>query len=200
MASLPAASVASMWCVTRWCNALSRLTTSGFTPRPMATHECSPGSQPGACPSRRGSGPMARRPRRWPEAALEAAVRDLAEREAQPFPQTPPEVSLVLADDAMMADINSQWRNQPKPTNVLSFPAFPLVPGGQPGPMLGDIILARETIEREAVELGKPVGDHITHLVVHGFSSSFRLRSHRKQRCGKNGSDRDSHFGLAWPI
>ncbi|WP_417414401.1 rRNA maturation RNase YbeY [Hoeflea sp.] len=107
------------------------------------------------------------------EAALEAAVRDLAERETQPFPQTPPEVSLVLADDAMMADINSQWRNQPKPTNVLSFPAFPLVPGGQPGPMLGDIILARETIEREAVELGKPVGDHITHLVVHGFLHLF---------------------------
>jgi hypothetical protein len=42
--------------------------------------------------------------------------------------------------------------NQPKPTNVLSFPAFPLVPGGQPGPMLGDIILARETIEREALK------------------------------------------------
>jgi ssRNA-specific RNase YbeY (16S rRNA maturation enzyme) len=36
----------------------------------------------------------------------------------------------VLADDAMMADINGQWRNQPKPTNVLSFPAFPLTPGG----------------------------------------------------------------------
>jgi probable rRNA maturation factor len=107
------------------------------------------------------------------QTALEAAVRDLAEREAQPFPETPPEVSLVLADDAMMADINSQWRNQPKPTNVLSFPAFPLVPGGQPGPMLGDIILARETIEREAVELGKPVDEHITHLIVHGFLHLF---------------------------
>jgi len=79
----------------------------------------------------------------------------------------------VLADDAMMAEINSQWRNQPKPTNVLSFPAFPLVPGGQPGPMLGDIILARETIEREALELDKPVDEHITHLIVHGFLHLF---------------------------
>lgn len=107
------------------------------------------------------------------QVALAAAVRDLAEREGQPFPEEPPEVSLVLADDAMMADINSQWRNQPKPTNVLSFPAFPLVPGGQPGPMLGDIILARETIEREAADLGKPVDEHITHLLVHGFLHLF---------------------------
>ena len=107
------------------------------------------------------------------EAALAAAVADLARLEAQPFPGTPPEVSLVLADDAMMAEINSQWRNQPKPTNVLSFPAFPLEPGGQPGPMLGDIILARETIEREAVELDKPVDEHITHLIVHGFLHLF---------------------------
>lgn len=107
------------------------------------------------------------------EAALAAAVRDLADREGQPFPEEPPEVSLVLADDAMMAAINSQWRNQPKPTNVLSFPAFPLAPGGQPGPMLGDIILARETIEREAADLGKPVDEHITHLIVHGFLHLF---------------------------
>ena len=107
------------------------------------------------------------------QSALDAAVRDLFEREAQPFPEDPPEVSLVLADDAMMADINGQWRDQPKPTNVLSFPAFPLVPGGKPGPMLGDIILARETIEREAEDLGKPVEDHITHLIVHGFLHLF---------------------------
>jgi probable rRNA maturation factor len=105
--------------------------------------------------------------------ALDAAVRDLARLEAQPVPDNPPEVSLVLADDAMMAGINSQWRNQPKPTNVLSFPAFPLVPGGLPGPMLGDIILARETIEREAAELDKPVDEHVTHLIVHGFLHLF---------------------------
>ncbi len=105
--------------------------------------------------------------------ALEAAARDLSEREGQPFPAEPPEVSLVLADDAMMAEINAQWRTQPKPTNVLSFPAFPLVPGGLPGPMLGDIILARQTIEREAGELDKPLDEHITHLVVHGFLHLF---------------------------
>jgi probable rRNA maturation factor len=107
------------------------------------------------------------------QTALSAAADDLARNEAQPFPAQPPEVSLVLADDAMMTRINTEWRAQPKPTNVLSFPAFPLVPGGMPGPMLGDIILARETIGREAEELGKPVEEHITHLIVHGFLHLF---------------------------
>ena len=105
--------------------------------------------------------------------ALEAAAADLARHEVQPFPDDPPELSLVLADDAMMAKINGEWRSQPKPTNVLSFPAYPLVPGGRPGPMLGDIILARETIEREAGELGKPLDEHLTHLIVHGFLHLF---------------------------
>lgn len=104
---------------------------------------------------------------------LDAAVRDLAEQEDQPFPVTAPEVSLVLADDAMMARINREWRGQDKPTNVLSFPAFPLRPGAMPGPMLGDIILARQTIEREAAELEKPVDEHLAHLIVHGFLHLF---------------------------
>ena len=39
----------------------------------------------------------------------------------------------------------------------------------QPGPMLGDIIIARETVEREALEEGKPLENHLAHLVVHGF-------------------------------
>jgi probable rRNA maturation factor len=52
---------------------------------------------------------------------------------------------------------------------VLSFPAFPVSPGKVPGPMLGDIIIARETVEREAQELEKSFDDHLTHLMVHGF-------------------------------
>lgn len=52
---------------------------------------------------------------------------------------------------------------------MLSFPAFPVQPGKMPGPMLGDIIIARETVEREATELEKSFDDHLTHLLVHGF-------------------------------
>ncbi|MCO6187424.1 rRNA maturation RNase YbeY [Rhizobium sp. L1K21] len=118
----------------------------------------------------------------WPdEAVLEkmsapvlvAAANWLTDREDQPMPDEPAEVSLLFTDDATIQSINAEWRDKDKPTNVLSFPAFPLEPGGIPGPMLGDIIFARETIEREAAELEKPFDEHLSHLLVHGFLHLF---------------------------
>ncbi len=93
--------------------------------------------------------------------------------EKQPFPKMPTEVSLVFTDDAAIRAINAEWRSQDKPTNVLSFPAYPITPGKRPGPMLGDIILAHETLVREAQELDKPFDAHLTHLLVHGFLHLF---------------------------
>ncbi|TAW70485.1 rRNA maturation RNase YbeY [Rhizobium ruizarguesonis] len=103
------------------------------------------------------------------ERVLSAAAIYLRDSEKQPFPAMPPEVSLVFTDDASIQDINAEWRGKDKATNVLSFPAFPVQPGKMPGPMLGDIIIARETVEREATELEKSFDDHLTHLLVHGF-------------------------------
>ncbi|MBD0414916.1 rRNA maturation RNase YbeY [Oryzicola mucosus] len=79
------------------------------------------------------------------------------------------ELSLVFTDDASIRDLNAQWREKDKPTNVLSFPAFPVAPGDKLPPMLGDIVLACETVFREAELEDKPLGNHITHLVVHGL-------------------------------
>lgn len=104
---------------------------------------------------------------------LEAAAAFLISEERQPFPEEPPELSLVFTDDASIRAINAEWRDQDKPTNVLSFPAFPVIPGKMPGPMLGDIIVAYETLKREAVELDKPFEAHLTHLLVHGFLHLF---------------------------
>ncbi|MFD1329979.1 rRNA maturation RNase YbeY [Mycoplana ramosa] len=118
----------------------------------------------------------------WPDEAallaqsarvIGAAAGHLARQEGQPFPKRPPELSLLFTDDASIRAINAEWRGQDKPTNVLSFPAFPLAPGDMPGPMLGDIILAHETLQREAGELGKPFDEHLTHLLVHGFLHLF---------------------------
>lgn len=101
-----------------------------------------------------------------------AAAEKLA-GEGQPFPPMPIEVSLVFTDDASIREVNAEWRGQDKATNVLSFPAYPLQPGGMPGPMLGDIVIARETVEREALDLEKSFEDHLTHLMVHGFLHLF---------------------------
>lgn len=75
-------------------------------------------------------------------------------------------VSLLLGDDASVADLNQQFRDKSGPTNVLSFPPAPGT--GEPG-FLGDIALAAETIVEQAQFQGKKFEHHAAHLVVHGF-------------------------------
>ena len=70
-------------------------------------------------------------------------------------------LTVVLSDDEEVQSLNRDYRAKDKPTNVLSFP------DGEHG-HLGDIILAYETIAREAVEQGKDFNNHMAHLVVHG--------------------------------
>jgi probable rRNA maturation factor len=72
-------------------------------------------------------------------------------------------VTLLLTDDATMRDLNRRFRQQDKPTNVLSFPA-----PTNPERFLGDIALAYGVCAREAAEQGKPLAHHLQHLVAHG--------------------------------
>jgi probable rRNA maturation factor len=79
------------------------------------------------------------------------------------------ELSVVFSDDAHIRTLNAGWRGKDKPTNVLSFPAFPPFGEGPMPPMLGDIVLAAETVARESGLENKPLEHHITHLVIHGL-------------------------------
>lgn len=91
-------------------------------------------------------------------------------------------VVVMGCDDARIAVLNADFRGKPQPTNVLSWPSeeraaevfgdLPEPPeaGTADDPVeLGDIAIAYETCEREAAEQGKPVADHVTHLLVHGM-------------------------------
>ncbi len=80
----------------------------------------------------------------------------------------PVEISVLLADDATVQTLNRTWRNQDKPTNVLSFPAAsgPRHPG-QARP-IGDVVLAYDTLVRESADQSKPFAHHFAHLLVHG--------------------------------
>ncbi|RVC09003.1 rRNA maturation RNase YbeY, partial [Mesorhizobium sp. M7A.F.Ca.AU.001.01.1.1] len=107
----------------------------------------------------------------WPDEASLTRLVDRAVKAA--FAETGvagrSELSLVFSDDAHIQVLNAGWRGKDKPTNVLSFPAFPFAQGGPLPPMLGDIVLAAETVAHEAVLEDKPVENHITHLVIHGL-------------------------------
>lgn len=120
---------------------------------------------------------------RWEGADLPA----LAERAARAtlarlgLPAEGFEIVVLGADDARIAALNAGFRGKPQPTNVLSWPsedrgaaeegAAPALP--DPGDIddpepLGDIALAWDTCVAEAAGAGKPLADHVTHLLVHG--------------------------------
>jgi probable rRNA maturation factor len=79
-------------------------------------------------------------------------------------------VDITLTDDDEQRALNRTWRGKDAPTNVLAFPAAdPTVPVPDGAPLLlGDVVLAFETVRREAIEQEKPLADHFRHLVVHG--------------------------------
>ena len=89
---------------------------------------------------------------------------------------------LMGCDDAHIATLNADFRGKPTPTNVLSWPSeergaeyagdVPDLPepGAPDDPeSLGDIAIAWETCAAEAEAAGKPMADHVAHLVVHGL-------------------------------
>ncbi|HEY9057125.1 MAG TPA: rRNA maturation RNase YbeY [Aurantimonas sp.] len=79
------------------------------------------------------------------------------------------EIAVTLADDDTVRAANAEWRGKDRATNILSFPMADLAPGDRPGPLCGDLLLAFQTVRREARTEGKSLADHFRHLLVHGF-------------------------------
>ena len=120
---------------------------------------------------------------RWEAFGL-AALAERASRAALAgvgLPNAGFTISLMGCDDARIAVLNADFRGKPQPTNVLSWPSEergaefvgeapePPAPGEADDPeSLGDIAIAYETCAREAEDQGKPMADHVTHLIVHG--------------------------------
>ncbi len=76
------------------------------------------------------------------------------------------ELSVLIVDSAEMTSLNHQFRQQNKPTNVLSFPTD--LPDGVTIPLLGDIAICAQVVEQEAREQGKTSTAHWAHMLVHG--------------------------------
>ena len=112
---------------------------------------------------------------RWEELVSRAARAAVAE---SAFPQLgeaarPVELSVRLAGDEEVRQLNAHWRRKDSPTNVLSFPMaedYELEQADEDAPELlpGDLILAHGVCRREAADKAIPLADHAAHLVVHG--------------------------------
>lgn len=74
-----------------------------------------------------------------------------------PIPAT-----ICLDNDQTIRRLNDEYRGKNRPTNVLSFERFDGTAGG-------DIILALQTVRREALANRKPIRHHFAHLVIHGL-------------------------------
>ena len=79
----------------------------------------------------------------------------------------PSELTIRIVDEAEGRELNHTWRGKDYATNVLSFPAE--IPDGLLDiPLLGDLVICAQVVEREAAEQGKPLMAHWAHMVVHG--------------------------------
>lgn len=119
---------------------------------------------------------------RWQQLALDALATQTIATALRAFDLDieHSEISLLACDDARIATLNADFRGKPTPTNVLSWPSQERAaeqPGGAPqaptkGPDgmfdLGDIAISYDTCAREALEAGKEISDHVTHLILHG--------------------------------
>ena len=92
------------------------------------------------------------------------------------------EICVLACNDARISQLNTEFRGKPRATNVLSWPAFDLAPSA-PGEIpalppkstrpdapvfLGDVAIALETVQREAIAASKPLKNHVLHLILHG--------------------------------
>ena len=76
------------------------------------------------------------------------------------------EMTVRIVDEAESHELNLNYRGKDRPTNVLSFPFE--CPDEVELPLLGDLVICRQVVEREAQEQDKPLMAHWAHMVVHG--------------------------------
>ena len=113
----------------------------------------------------------------WPAGEWENLAASAAEATARVAPELGNarlSASLLFTSDEAIHELNREWRERDKPTNVLSFPMLEredLLELSQDGPpeLLGDIALAYETCAREAADKGIALSSHAAHLIVHGL-------------------------------
>ena len=76
------------------------------------------------------------------------------------------ELTVRIVESGESQQLNKDYRGKDKPTNVLSFPFQN--PPGITLPLLGDLIICKQVVEKEAIEQGKSLNSHWAHMLIHG--------------------------------
>lgn len=97
--------------------------------------------------------PTAEQIQQWANAAIRAENLEL-------------EMTVRIVDEEESHHLNLTYRGKDKPTNVLSFPFE--CPDEVELALLGDLVICRQVVEREAEEQEKPLIAHWAHMIVHG--------------------------------
>ncbi|UJF24662.1 rRNA maturation RNase YbeY [Suttonella sp. R2A3] len=100
--------------------------------------------------------PSEKRLQRWLDTVLSVLKNDEAL-----------EVTVRLVDDQEITELNQEYRNKEKPTNVLAFPCDWDLP--EEPRLLGDIVIAVNVVNNEAKAQKKTMEQHWAHIVIHGF-------------------------------
>ena len=79
------------------------------------------------------------------------------------------EVSLLLVDDDQIREINKNYLQRDRPTNVISFAMTEGAFGDVHPEILGDIILSVETAARDAMACDIDFMDEVEFLLIHGL-------------------------------
>lgn len=106
---------------------------------------------------------------KWKTIEFEKIINETINICIKQFEFSSVEISINLCNNDTIQEINNNWRNANKPTNVLSFPMNDEFNFNNKHVMLGDIILAFEKIKQEAIEQNKDFIDHLRHLIIHSF-------------------------------
>ena len=79
------------------------------------------------------------------------------------------ELSVVFGDDRLLQDLNRDYRDKDRPTNVLAFPQSPIDAVAPSADLLGDVVVSLPTAQREAQDLEQPLEARVVYLLVHGL-------------------------------
>jgi len=82
-----------------------------------------------------------------------------------------PEITIRIVSQEEIQTLNQQYRDQNKPTNVLSFPfeVPEMIPIEEVGELLGDLVICESILLQEAKQQKKSLESHWAHMVVHGI-------------------------------